>query len=306
MKFEEAAAVATSEYARRMAQFRARRSGGGDVMWKKKVSGRQWLRLSPMGQPAIAILWKNTLALIRMGIWRTFVILAALLGGVAAYAKGSHSPQWAEALAIQLGILGVMLVIVGPRMVRNDLRQDLLHLPLLKTYPLSGPAVVAAEVATPTVMLTVLQLLMLVVGWWVAPIAFRGKVKFLDASELMILVPATLFVFNGVGVMIQNAAALMFPAWVRLGAQAGGVETIGQNILVLIGSLLTQAILMLLPVLLGGGVFFTTRGAFPNGAMPAAVASGIVVLGAELVMFVLLLGGVFDRLDPTAIMAQQA
>jgi hypothetical protein len=306
VQFQEAAAVATQEYARRIAAFRARRAGGGGGVSRKiKITGRQWLPLSPMGPPAVAILWKNTYALARTGVWRGLMMLLVVIGIFTFIAKRSGSQGWAAAVGAEVSVLAVMLVIIGPRAVRNDLRQDLLHLPQLKAFPLSGWAVVAAEIATPTVLLTLLQVMLLSVGWWVGPAALTSKIRFLDASELFLLVPLTLFVFNGIGVTIQNAAALMFPGWVRLGPQSGGIETMGQNILVMIGSLLAQAVLLIIPGLLGSGVWFALRGATPAAAAPVSVGAGIVVLAAELVMFVLLLGGVFDRLDPNAIAAPQ-
>ena len=45
-------------------------------------------------------------------------------------------------------------VLLGPQMLRNDLRQDLARLPLLKTWPVSGAALIRGEVLAPTVVAT--------------------------------------------------------------------------------------------------------------------------------------------------------
>src|SRR5439155_1724547 len=62
-------------------------------------------------------------------------------------------------------------LVLGPQWVRNDLRNDLLKLDLLRSYPLPGRAVVAAETAASTLVLTALQLALLVIAY----LAFLGN-----------------------------------------------------------------------------------------------------------------------------------
>ena len=47
-----------------------------------------------------------------------------------------------------------LTLVIGPQWIRNDLRSDLLKLDLLRSYPLPGRAVVAAETAASTLVLT--------------------------------------------------------------------------------------------------------------------------------------------------------
>src|SRR5205085_10572116 len=48
---------------------------------------------------------------------------------------------------------------------------------------------------------------------------------------------------------IQNAIAVLFPAWIRLGPAVNtGVEALGQNVLAMIANLLSLAIALVVPV----------------------------------------------------------
>ena len=56
--------------------------------------------------------------------------------------------------------------------------------------------------------------------------------------------------------LIQNGAALLLPAWVRLGPDRPiGVEALGHNMLVMSGFLVILAILLAAPTASAGAVF---------------------------------------------------
>jgi hypothetical protein len=115
-----------------------------------------------------------------------------------------------------------------------------------------------------------------------------------------IVVPLLLVTLNGMSVAIQNATALMFPGWVRLGSDSGGIEAIGQNLLVTLGALLALVLGLILPALAGA-----LAGYFFSFSTPLAIAaSGVVsalVLGLETAAMVKSLGWLFERTDPTAL-----
>jgi hypothetical protein len=300
VKFEESAATASAEMAKRLASIRERRSLGG-VISKPSKTGRQWLPLKPTGRPAVAIVWKNTLALARTGVVRSVLIVVVMLWLGSAAARAFNSSAWKGGLAVSMAALAVMMLVLGPRAMRNDLRQDLLNLPLLKAYPLSGTTMVAAQVASPTLLLTAFQLALCVLGWWAAPAEFRPPVLSVNTMAIAVLLPVVLLTFNAIAIGIQNGAALVFPAWVRLGGQVGGVEVIGQSILVTLGSLLAQALMLILPAALGAALYFATRHVLGPATFVVAGAGGFLALGAELVAFLIVLGDVFDKLDPSAL-----
>jgi hypothetical protein len=299
VNFEEEAAAASVELARRRAAFRQRRAGGPSMMRATKVK-RDWLPLAPVGRPAVAIAWKNTIALARTGALRTvvlFIVITTIASRLISAGTAAHS---GPALATPYLVIAGMMLVLGPRIVRNDLRQDLTSVSLLKSYPLRGAELVAFEIASPTLVLAVFQILMLVVAYWAVPLVNRpalgGRV-----APFVFLAPFAILAFNAVGIAIQNGAALMFPSWVRLGPDSGGVEATGQNLLLAVGSLVALAIMLVVPVIVAGVVAFTVRPFAARLAMVGAAAAGIAFLGGEIVLLVRALGGVFDRMDAAAI-----
>ena len=104
----------------------------------------------PSGWPAGAILWKNLLAVVRTRRARNIalaVLVAAVLAGLSSFqAVGTV----AEVVGWLAATWAGLALVIGPQWIRNDLRSDLLKLDLLRSYPLAGRAVVAAETAAST------------------------------------------------------------------------------------------------------------------------------------------------------------
>ena len=61
-------------------------------------------------------------------------------------------------------MLAVSVILLGPTMIRSDLRHDMAHLAVLKTWPVSGAALVRGEVLAPAVLLSLLATALLVCG----------------------------------------------------------------------------------------------------------------------------------------------
>ena len=117
--------------------------------------------LAPDGPPETAILWKNLILVGRYVSLRTLLRLLPLLvvfGVVARRDGGGGVAAFVGAMAMLLAAIAVLL---GPQMMRNDLRQDLARLPLLKTWPIRGAAIIRGEVLAPTVVVTAVAWLLL-------------------------------------------------------------------------------------------------------------------------------------------------
>ena len=298
--FEEAATAASAEMAKRIAAFKDRRAGGSAAIVTVKVK-RDWLPLAPLGRPTIAIIWKNTLALTRAGSLQSAVVLVVLLAVITRVISAtSHGAADAE-LALPYLILAAFALVMGPRAVRNDLRQDLPNLPLLKTYPLSGADLVLAEMASPTLVLAIFQGLMLVVAYFVLPAAVRAKFDATTTIVAFVLVPLGLLAVNAVSIGIQNGAAVLFPGWVRLGPDAGGLEAMGQNLLLTFGSMLALVIALIVPVGVTVGAAFLGGPAHGAPAFAVAGVIAIAVLVGEIWWLVGALGRVFEKMDPAAL-----
>jgi len=296
--FEEAAAAVSLQRAQALSERQAGSPG------PRAPGGRvtpPLFRLAPEGWPAGAILWKNLVAVTRTQRVRN-VALALAIGAVIVTAL-SFKPE--GTLAEIAGWFAVTwagaMTVIGPQWVRNDLRSDLLKLDMLRSYPLRGWSVVIAEVGASALVLTLIQLSLLVIGY----LAFLGNQSMVPALDERTLLLFAAFVFlpgiNLLGMIIQNGAALLFPAWVRLGSgRPAGVEALGQNMLMMVVFVALLAVTLLLPVAIGGGAFLLLHRAIDGwAALPATV----LVLGTiafEAALLVDWLGRLFERTDPAA------
>jgi hypothetical protein len=292
--FEEAAAEASLERARRAA-----RRGGAATPRLAHRRLPALLRLSPLGWPAGAILWKNMLAVVRMRRTRNFVIAFAIAGVGAGLLSFDREGTIAEIAGWLAATWAAAALVIGPQWVRNDLRSDLLKLDLLRSYPLRGRAVVAAETAASTIVLTALQITLLFIGY----LAFLGndtmEPDLRSRTAVLLAAVVCLPAVNYLGMLIQNGTALLFPAWVHLGSgRPGGVEALGQNMLMIVAYLALLGAGLAAPAALGWGVFAVLeRGIGWWAAAPAAVVLLATVV-AEAVLVLRWLGSVFEGTDP--------
>src|SRR5262249_47043074 len=150
--FEETAAVASMALAARRARVRDRKLA---LPATGQPVPRPWFALGKSGHPAVAILWKNVASATRRVRTPTLVMAGLSIGVAAAvfptFVLGSSASMFFAS------------VFAGPLVTRNDFRQDLKHLPLLRSYPLRGSILVCAEIASSALVLTVVQQLVLVV-----------------------------------------------------------------------------------------------------------------------------------------------
>jgi len=193
----------------------------------------------------------------------------------------------------------------GPQWIRNDLRGDLLKLDLLRSYPLRGASLVAAETASSALVLTGLQLGLLLIAW----LAFLADPVDLPAlpvrTALLALALVLLPAVNGLGMLLHNGAALLLPGWTHIGGgRPGGVEALGQNMLVLIAFAALLAVVLLPPAVAGAGLYLLMERPLEQFAVLPAVTATLAVAAVEARVMVRWLGGVFERLDPSTTPAQ--
>src|SRR5205823_1023843 len=119
--------------------------------------------LASTGHPAMAIVWKNMLCLRRTAQLRLFIgpVAMSVVIGMATAGDGDIG----EVVAAGALALATMMLIFGGRLIRNDLRHDMQHLPLLKTLPIAPADIVLAEVASAALPMAALQLTMLVIAY---------------------------------------------------------------------------------------------------------------------------------------------
>jgi hypothetical protein len=293
--FEEAAIQASAERARRLDAWR-RRSARPKAGAAGKV--KRTHPLGPSGAPAAAIVWKNTLLLLRTGRVGSIVglaVMAVILSLPTIESRGLDS----RFVAIASLMMVLLLIILGSRVLQNDFRQDADHLATLKTLPLPPSRLVGAEVVSSALPISLLQILLVVIAYVVTlgdtdlpvPIAIR--------SAVLVLSPVVLLSVNATTVTIQNAAALLFPGWVRATPiVGGGVEVMGQGILAT-AMLLITFIVALLPAAAAFSATWWLLARLPNRWIMAVLVAALVLL-VETWWAIRGLGRRFARLEPGA------
>ncbi len=290
--FEEVVVTRVEETARQRGR-RAARVG-------HIVLRRPFFRLRGRGRPEVALLWKNLTAARRISGPGILLILA--LSGLAVPVGAAIF--FPDALARVLGVMAgvylsfaVMLTVFGPASLRSDLRMDLPKLDMLRAMPLTGRQVVAAEVLAPGLLLAVTQvaLLVLAVGMAVgAPGRWGLELWVAGGLGLATLLPA----LSVGGLFVQNAAVVLFPAWLPAdGERARGIEALGQRLLMLAGSIVVVLGGLLPAALLASLVGFALYGWLGVWALPFAGLTAALGLLVEVALGLMALGRAFDRMD---------
>jgi len=299
--FEEAAVEAS---ARRAARIAARGTSAARVV--PITARRPWAPLADAGQPWMAIVWKNTVALTRgfpmrlvvrtlLGIGIIIVVLRA--SGV----FGSGGPQSAVTPATLAAVIALVVVaylaILGPLVIRNDLRQDLPYLPILRTFPVSGVTIVFAEVIGPAAAVSAAQIALLVLAYGLTLHAVGIDLPLATRSAALAAGCVACPVLNLAGFTIQNGLALLFPAWSRLGATPGArFELIGQQLLAT-GAALIALLLVLTPPVAAAAAAGWLLPTPPQVTVAIAALLFGAVASTELWLLFQWLGRVYDRLD---------
>jgi ABC-2 type transport system permease protein len=201
-----------------------------------------------------------------------------IVGGV----TGAFPNGFAQLVAVAALMTAGFAAAMGPQIVRSDLRRDLVHLDVLKTWPISPASLVRGAILWPTTQLTALIWLALVVGAALSSLAFPEVApvwRLVSAVSAVVLAPALV----AAQLVIHNGVALLFPAWVSLGGQRPrGLEATGQRLITLAGSWLALA-LMAVPGGIAGAIvwFLLTPWVGPLAMVPAACSSaGVLMLEA--------------------------
>lgn len=297
--FEEAAIEATQHRAERLQRFRASQMGRTRSRRGKlaRVPG-----LSVTGRPEVAIVWKNIVAALRGGSWTTQLVSFTIGLAVLAAVTRSASTRAGDAfMGVTLG-WGAMLLFVGPLWMRFDLRLDLPRLAQLKTMPLPGWRIVAAEILAVTVLHTITVWSLMTVP---VVMFMQDPALFFQSGATIPIIVATVVgvpVFNALMFTVQNGTALLFPAWVRLGTEARGFETMGQNLLTTGATTLVAAVALVFPAGAGLLVLWLT-GDWEGWSVVLATLIASAIIALELWPIWRWLGTVFEDTDVSEVMA---
>lgn len=292
--FEEAAAEATMRQAQKLEALRQRRTATSASVTHP---GRT-IPLAPTGAPAVALLWKNAMWILRTGQLRG-LYAPPLVGLLCVLAFSTRSPSAAMVIGIACLLLATVMLLIGPISMRNDLRSELLHLSLLKTFPLRGREVVLAEVGSGALPLALMQYLLGLVGLLSLGFVRELQLPYDVRIALVIGSPLLLVGLNGAVFMIHNAIALLFPGWIRLGAgtAGGGIETLGLGMITLALALVMLGLLVLVPGLAATVVVALLRSQLGVGLALGGTLAAALLLG-ETMLCAWALGGTLERVEP--------
>jgi hypothetical protein len=208
-------------------------------------------------------------------------------------------------LAATVGLFATVgtafVILMAPQALRIDMRQDLRHLELLKTWPVAPAAVVRGELLWPGMLLTVsawtLLAMALLLSGTVLP-RLPAVLRVSGAAAVAIAAPALIFA----QLTIHNGVALMFPAWVPLGMQrARGLDAMGQRLIMLAATWLALLVMMLPGMVAGGILWFALRGFIADAALLPAALVGAGIVAVEVLLATEALGHAFAQLDLTAV-----
>jgi hypothetical protein len=260
--------------------------------------------LSAAGRPEIAILWKNVLMLGRQLSVRNVIRFAAPMMAVAAImAASGNSHSGGLTVAAFICLAGAAVApLLGPQMMRNDLRTDLAHLAILKTWPLGGEAIIRGEILAPALLvsgfawLSVVLALLLSIAVPFAHLSILDRLAF--AATAVITIPGVVVA----QLVIQNGAAVLFPGWIVIGSsRPRGIEAMGQQMMLFAGTFLLLVVGLVPAAVAAVAVGFPLQWLIGwSGLVPAAVVF-VVVLLVESWLATAALGRVLDRTDPSAV-----
>lgn len=266
-----------------------------------RVRGSAW-QLAATGRTEIAFAWKAAIQTMRVVDRRTLLQIAApVIGLTVAAISWGRSSNVATAIGAIATVAAAFATLMGPQALRIDMRQDLQHLEVLKTWPVRPETAVRGEMLWPGALLTAMAWGSLAVA---APLSgtvfpmFGFVTRMSVAAAGAILAPALVFA----QLTIHNGAALMFPAWIPVGGQRPrGLDAMGQRLIMLTVTMLLL-IAMILPGAIVGGIvaFAFRRFVGPAAFVPAALVCAAIVI-VEVLLATEALGPAYERLDLLAV-----
>jgi hypothetical protein len=258
--------------------------------------------LSPTGRPEMAFVWKAAMQTFRVVDVRLLVRLVAILFALSIVAVSAGQRNGLLGAFAMFALTGAgFAMLLAPQAVRLDMRQDLQHLELMKTWPLRPADVVRGELLWPGALITALAWTLIAFATLLSGALFARSAASLRISiglAVAVLAPGLAFA----QLAIHNGMALLFPAWVTLGSQrARGFDAMGQRIITLAGSWFALIVMALPGAVAGGVVWFAMRVFVGSIALVAGAAVCSAVLLVEVLVMTELLGPAYERLDLLAV-----
>src|ERR1051325_8041428 len=259
-------------------------------------------RIPARARPEVAIYWKNLTAGLRISSpWLLIMAVCALYFlGQSFYSSEAAVRTTIAGLALTLAALFPFL---GSGLFTQDMRLDLPRIELLKSYPIAGERLVAAEIAAPLSFRRLVEIMMLTVAAIILHAAtLPGKANFLATPQFVVIALIFAAPICAAQLLIRNAVPILLPGWaMRAPDEQRGFIVLGQRLLMTAGNLLVLLFMLLpaacivVPGLLMAKFWF-------HDSMPVVALT--TVLGAALLFFevwlgIRFLGRQFEKIDVT-------
>jgi Putative ABC exporter len=258
--------------------------------------------LALTGRDETPFVWKGALQTFRVVDRRVLLRVGVMIGWLTmVVALFGRARGLAQALGLLATFGAIFASVIGPQILRVDLRQDLQHLEVLKTWPVRAAAVVRGEMLWPATVITILAWVCGVVGIFLSAAAFSEStlsLRIAGGLAGMILAPAVI----AAQFTIHNTAALLFPAWVPLGmGRPRGVDAMGQRLFML-GATWLMLIFVVAPGAMAGGIlWFAFRRLVGWWILIPAALVCTSIIAIEVLMATEALGPAYERLDLTSV-----
>ncbi|HEV7427727.1 MAG TPA: putative ABC exporter domain-containing protein [Thermoanaerobaculia bacterium] len=298
VSFEEASIAASSKKAARQQRVRGQRSGTF-VLFRRLPPP---FKLRETGPVEVAVIWKNMIALVRNSIaW--VVAFAAILVFMLGISFWNHEEAGYLTVGMTLLFFAAAFPLISPNVFTNDLRLDMPRLEVLKSYPISGERLIAAEIAAPLLVISILEMLFatsasVMMGMGTA----TDLTKFVATPQFIIGVLLLTLPVCAVQLVIRNAAPVLFPAWaMRSKDEPRGFVAMGQRIVTLAGNVLVLAVALIPPAIIFVPSLLVAHKFFPGDPAVVGVAAmpAVAILLTEAWLGIKALGAQFEQLDIT-------
>ena len=295
---EEASVQASERWAARRA--RLSQQGVGRQVTFRRIPPP--FRIPAGARPEVAIYWKNVTAGLRIS--SPYLLIMAVFA-LYCLVQSFYIPE----LLVRAILAGVVLFVaaifplLGSFAFAQDMRLDLPRIELLKSYPISGERLVAAEIAGPLTFLAAVELMLLSVAAIILHAAeVPAELDFLASPELVVITLMLATPVCAAQLLIRNAVPILLPGWaMRAPDEQRGFNVMGQRLLMMAGNLLVL-LFMLLPAacIMGPGLLMAKY--WFHGSMPVVALT--TVLAAALLFFevwlgIRFLGRQFEKIDVT-------
>ncbi len=298
--FEEASIELAARQAKLVAAYRKGSLHGGRAPKRKRPAP---FPLAAAGWVPPAFLWKSLIALGPFYRLRNWLVTAAIIIALTGWLRRDPDhASYLTAIGVSALMLGGYLLLLAPVFMRRNVAVILDQMEMTKAYPVPGWQIIAGELLTPGVVVTFVEWLFLLAvvlatsrapgGFNFGPVLAGGLGA---AAGIALLIPPLI----GLMLCIPLAMLLYFPGWTKpAGAQAGGMENMGQGIISMIGYVIVLLAALLPASAVGAGAFLITNWL---AGRTAAIALTLLLISAglifELTAAIWWLGEKLDRFD---------